>query len=670
MKSSEWKAAFAETGILTGETKNDGDEHVAYCPNCEEPGESKTPSASFNFKKKKFHCFSCKKNFSLKELLMFARDDARERRTEKKKGDKKTLKEEPLPSEEQVMRWVGALHATNGCLQAFKDKRGLSNEIIAKYKIGYRKDKRRYTLPIYDRSGQLVNVRYYGPRSKAKMINHTGHGEARLLGWEALEEDEILLVEGEMDWLTALDQGFNSMTWTSGVSSWQDRFSALFEGKTVFLCFDDDEAGRMGARRVALSLDRAGAKCHIVQLNIAGIKGGDLTDYFHALGNSAGDFRELMNDSRFTVAGRVKQSKGPQGELEEVGVEDSMSPENHSKNLSIVATVHGKAAAPYVLPREIEYNCGQDWGDKCKKCGLAIFDGNRKISVEATDPAVLSMVDKSDEQVNRSVLKMAEIPPTCPKVEPYYHKVWTVEELQVMPSVEERSSEVLNPVDRTVYNVGSHNLQINKTFQITGTSMPHPRDQKSVFQSWECEPVEVDIDRFEMTPEIYEDLTFFQPDNWQQQTPWEKLKDIAYDMSINITQIYGRPELHIGYDLSWHSVSAFYFGGKLQTRGWVECLIVGDTRTGKSEVAHRLSDHYRSGVVMDCENASLAGLVGGAAQKGVSKQWGITWGTIPLNDKRLVVLDEAGGLKPEIISAMSSVRSLGVAEIAKMGGQY
>src|SRR6478672_9511551 len=93
----EWLAAFRSTGILTGDTKNGGDEHVAYCPNCEDPDESSSASASFNFKKKSFHCFSCKKQFSFSDLLTFAKDDARDRRAAKKGGaEKKETKKKNL----------------------------------------------------------------------------------------------------------------------------------------------------------------------------------------------------------------------------------------------------------------------------------------------------------------------------------------------------------------------------------------------------------------------------------------------------------------------------------------------------------------------------------------------------------------------------------------------
>jgi len=70
-------------------------------------------------------------------------------------------------------------------------------------------------------------------------------------------------------------------------------------------------------------------------------------------------------------------------------------------------------------------------------------------------------------------------------------------------------------------------------------------------------------------------------------------------------------------------------------------------------------------VLKSCEGATLAGLVGGAQQIGNS--WVITWGTIPLQDKRLVILDEVSGMQDRnIIEQMSAVRSSGKAQVSKI----
>lgn len=144
----------------------------------------------------------------------------------------------------------------------------------------------------------------------------------------------------------------------------------------------------------------------------------------------------------------------------------------------------------------------------------------------------------------------------------------------------------------------------------------------------------------------------------------KKFEEIHKDFEANITKVYMRHDILTALDLVVHSVLQFKFQGDLIRKGWVEGLIIGDTRTGKSESVQRMVNHYRVGEMVTGENATFAGLVGGMQQ--TQKTWSITWGKLPLNDKRFLVIDELSGLPHEAISRMSGVRSSGIAEIIKI----
>jgi hypothetical protein len=140
--------------------------------------------------------------------------------------------------------------------------------------------------------------------------------------------------------------------------------------------------------------------------------------------------------------------------------------------------------------------------------------------------------------------------------------------------------------------------------------------------------------------------------------------NMAEWQSRHITKIKERPDLHIAIDLVFHSVPSFYFNNEYIHRGMLDALIIGDTRCGKGYVTERLSKFYGVGEVASGENCTFAGLVGGLQQ--VGKQWIVTWGLIPLNNERLVIIDEASALSEEEFGHMSRVRSEGVAEISKI----
>lgn len=144
----------------------------------------------------------------------------------------------------------------------------------------------------------------------------------------------------------------------------------------------------------------------------------------------------------------------------------------------------------------------------------------------------------------------------------------------------------------------------------------------------------------------------------------KKFNDIHQDLEANVTKIYMRRDILTALDLVLHSVLQFPFQGDLVRKGWCECLIIGDTRCGKSESADRIFKHYQAGEIVTGENATFAGLVGGMQQ--TQKTWTITWGKIPLNDRRALCIDELSGLDQQAISRMSGVRSSGVAEIIKI----
>lgn len=660
----------------TQEKKDGSVERYAWCPVHQwDVEERNTPSAHFNLERKVWHCKAegCHRDFKSFEALWKDIKESYAEEEEHTKNVKKKQKTEPLPSASQIDRWHNDLLNSSSILYDFRERRGLSVDTITRFKIGWRNDRKRYTIPIYDIDGNLLDVRQYRMNAKEagnKMISVAGHGGSHLYGAEVLNtSDDIVLAEGEMDRLTLEDKGFSSMTHTSGAKAWQDRWSHLFEGRTVFVCYDDDDEGRAGALKTATSLRRHGAEVFIVNLKIPTLKRGDITDFFVKQGMSPGDFKDLLEDARISVAGQVNRSKYPEGEAQTVSVEDSLNADHSGTPLRMIGTISGKASS-FVIPKKTEFVCDMSWGDKCNKCALSMSNGKRTLEIDARDDVILELVDRSSETREKMLLRSVGAPQNCPRVDIYEDDRWTVEELLVVPSVEDRSEEIQSPVNRVVYNVGSYKLPTNTNFEIQGTVLPHPKDARNVFQAWSCERVDTDIDKFKMTPEMMELLDVFQVDSeWQEQTPYDKMKEIARDLSVNVTKIYGRDELHMAYDLVWHSVVDFRFGGNLLGKGWLEMLVMGDTRTGKSEVAQRLSDHYEAGVLKTCEGASFAGLVGGAEQKG-GKSWGITWGTIPLQDRRLVILDEASGLVGKnIIEQMSAIRSMGKAQITKMGGQ-
>lgn len=123
--------------------------------------------------------------------------------------------------------------------------------------------------------------------------------------------------------------------------------------------------------------------------------------------------------------------------------------------------------------------------------------------------------------------------------------------------------------------------------------------------------------------------------------------------------------MHQFLDLVFHSGLTFRMGSEFVEKGWLDGIIIGDTRTGKSEASLRMIEEYGMGEMVSCESATYAGVVGGL-DRTADNRWIVKWGSIPVNDRRIVILDEVSGLSPEQIAQMSSIRSSGIAEMTKI----
>jgi hypothetical protein len=384
--------------------------------------------------------------------------------------------------------------------------------------------------------------------------------------------------------------------------------------------------------------------------------GKDLSDFF--LDFEPPDFENLIETS-VPALKRRPEHEG-EDEPETITVLDSFDSRRVGEPVKLYVTIKGKREPGYSVPSKAQLRCTQDAGKQCQFCPMLAADGEAVVTVDPDNPAVLELIDAPAPQVTET-LRHIYGAQKCNRleVEPIEHQA--VETLYARPSIEHVTGNLGDYKNMKLVSVGRHNTPPNNTVEALGALYPNPRNQANEFLAWQVSQLATTVDHFDMTDEIMKELRRFQPVN---QRPLAKMAEISRELSKNVTKIYGRPEMHVMMDLVWHSAISFWF--RDEARGWLDVLILGDTRTGKSEAAHRLSRHYSAGEIINCEAASLAGVIGGLQQYGSGREWAVSWGAIPINDRRLVVLDEVSGLSPEHISQMSDVRSSGTAKLTKI----
>src|SRR5262245_53263320 len=185
-------------------------------------------------------------------------------------------------------------------IHVYLNGRGLPDEMIDLNLVGL--NGWRITIPIFNRDGEITFFKQAkDPDDKGespKMIAWP-KGHLELYGWENLkgEPSQIIICEGEFDRLVLEANGFKAATSTGGARTFKKDWAQEFENiPEVYICFDNDEAGKSGALRVGRLIPNA----KVVELPQEVGQGGDVTDFFVRLGRSREDFLKLLEEANPT----------------------------------------------------------------------------------------------------------------------------------------------------------------------------------------------------------------------------------------------------------------------------------------------------------------------------------------------------------------------------------
>lgn len=561
----------------------------------------------------------------------------------------------PIP-QKVVDGLVENLQFNSAALEFLHTKRGLTDDTIHRFQLGYNNG--RITIPLFDDTG-CYNIRQYDWEKKgnAKVISwERGRGRTSLFPYPAFWGDgPLFLCEGEMDCLTMHQLGFNAVTNTAGAGTWKSEWNYLFANREVNICYDNDRAGQNGAANVANNLDRIASVVRVLTLPISGAEGKDVTDWVVGFNASKADFDQLIAK---TVP-RNAYATEDDGEVYDVPLHEASLAKYAGKRIRTAAVVAGKDLEPYIVPCRYVVRCASPSKKKCTQCPIGISGGTLEVNIPKDSPDLMRLRGLPDSAQKRKMTELSGALGDC-ALEVDTLENTNLEDLVLIPELnwnEENQSYVTRHV-----SIVDHGVEAGKSYVFTGITVPDASTQHATHLMYDKEWAEDDIDKFQMTDELRERLKVFQEAKGQ--TPRQKMDEIVRDLSANVTSIYGREDVHIAVDLTYHCPLKFAFDGRMLKRGWLEVLLFGDTRTGKTETVQQLMHHYRLGEFVTGEASSYAGLVGGLQQ--VNKRWQITWGKIPLNDRRLVVIDEASGLTQDEIANMSGIRSSGIAEITKI----
>lgn len=339
----------------------------------------------------------------------------------------------------------------------------------------------------------------------------------------------------------------------------------------------------------------------------------------------------------------------------------------YKKEIYVSAIITGKALLPYQVPEKFDLQCV--YKRHCKECAFYDIKNISKVPIvsfklDKNDTNLLRFINVPDINFNSIFRAMYNLPTQC--LAKYQIKsIYSIEEIYM----QERINNIMQNTTRVGYLINER-AECNTPYKLKLIPMPEPRTQKIIYLIVEASKLKIDIDRFKITEKTKIDLTIFNlPENNAKiknevEFAFEFLQNLYDIYAHNLTKIYKRFDLHLAIDLVFHSPLQFTFNNEFVHKGWLDILIMGDTRCGKGYVSENLVKYYGQGEIVSGENVSFAGLVGGVQQ--IASRWIITWGKIPLNNKKLVVIDESGEMDAKNFSRLSRIRSEGIAEITKI----
>lgn len=626
-------------------SKSSGDQLYACCPFHPE----KTPSFTVNTETREWYCHGCGKGGAEKEFIAEYFDvDAKVSKHVFTYWEQKGAL--PFPSDEAISKYHERLLKSPKDL-AILESFGFTRETIDDLMIGL--DDFRIVFPIKSQRGYWVNLRRYLPPQRRladskepKCLNMRGLGQRRYYPYIAFDEQEIVIVEGEKDCVAARSQGINAVTGTGGSAIPVDEIG-LFKGKDVVLMLDSDTVGQRCVSTYLQLLKNIASSIKIVKLPQK-----DFVDYYNAC--RAAD--EPVDIWQFATDYLEYEKQQAMGETQDVSLVRSEFTENLNtwiklNNMSVV----GVEPKIYTLPTKLKCICRNS---KCNKpCPLAFSATNPEFAqVVDVDPRQLlrfmDSADSAQDSYLRQVFgcKSVQAEPTdfinC-------QKIIFQESASFIDGLEEASFENRYGV----YMYTDYRLSATLKYNFEACRVTNPSTQQNYYLIRDAECVSVP------RPDISEELLQHFKSVGDSCETARALVQQYYEEWMPELAIEGRPDLFGAILLTYCSVTEIpWQGGVL--KGWLDTMCIGDTRTGKSQMAQKFVKAVGMGGYINGENARRTGVIGGVQRFGDS--WVVTWGAIPMNDRGLLMIDEASGLEVEDIKDLSSTRSSGAVTLNKI----
>lgn len=539
------------------------------------------------------------------------------------------------------------------------------NDAIKEYRLGYKGKGIVFPIFIY---GEYMGACDYHPKPREgqrKALLEKGTASA-IWPFDSWLDDarDTYLCAGFKDAMSARIRGLNAITFTHGEGSFPKLYKRLFKGRKVYICYDNDEGGREGAKKTATLLKEVGALPVIVDLSpVCKNDKEDIWDFFNTYDKEVEDLVEMAHSSPIFTEEEYEEERERIHPV--VSLQQSTSGKVVGQIISSRVSVVADYAETYRVPDVVEVSYSE--GSQVLKEGEVRMWSLEEENIE--DILKLGDSNLKEHDIRNNIMRMVDLPTK----EACHMRTLSYTVVHKAVVTDDTESEILREVDGnytpfelTVYSVGDENKLVNgNKYRIFYKSVAHPyKAQEIVGVLTKVEDSDTSVNAFKVNEDVIKSLKCFQVD--KDKNVKDKMDEL-YQRSKAFLGPEANAPVFLATELFYHTPLAFMPDEKTVMRAYLEAMIVGESRTHKSATAKGLVHMYELGTFISLKNSTTAGLIGGS-QGSSSSGYKTRLGVIPRNHKGAVILEEFSGAPPEFIKSMTDIRSSNVVRIQRAAG--
>lgn len=542
---------------------------------------------------------------------------------------------------------------------------GISKQVIEDLNLKTQDNGIAFPVLMYDK---ILDSRVYTPGGTPKVKSRKGAMTGLIIPydiWEVTSKDKwTIICAGEKDMAVARSHGFNAITLTGGEQV-LPLFKEPFKDRRVAICYDKDSAGLRGANKLAAHLFNVAKEVRVVTNfhEVLEEDGEDITDFFIKYNKTEKDLKKYVLDTPAFTGENAREVTDQEVPL--VALIEATKPNHVNKIVRTNVQVTATYDTAFTMPNAIVATKIGMAGD-AKYNTMAINEKREWYLNETNAQDLLKLIDNNfnEEQIRLNIRDILQIPKQERDIRIQKPSKEAVYKCSVTDYHEVNAKDAIQ-IEFLAYSIGKK-LESGKRYQVTYKVVPHPyKGQVLIMIILDVQEAHDSITNFKVTDKVKEALDQI-----------KNLKGTVEERVHYITEKFkgelgydGYNQLIQAFDFAYHTVLEFNFGTFKDMRGYLDTLIVAESRVGKSTTAETMQHIYNLGTFVSLagSSATIPGLIGGSHQTGGGFQ--TRAGAIPRNHRGLMIFEELAKSGTNILKELTDIKSSNQVRINRVSGE-